>query len=232
MYLAFILLLSAPAASAAEQGRATLSGRVYDPSEAIVPGVAVRVSNAATGEVFEAETDRQGAYSVSLLRPGTYDFAVHAGGFKPYTKTGIALQAGQRLWMDAALEVAEVSSAITVKAAPLESAFEHPARNFEEALEMREVRESSARDVGEALTRLDGVWKIRKGGIANDVLLRGFQQDNVNVLIDGARIHGACPNRMDPPHPTWTSRKSRRSKSSRARSISGTRAGSAGWSIS
>ncbi len=69
---------------------------------------------------------------------------------------------------------------------------------FQDGLEVREVRESAARDIGEALSRLDGVWKLRKGAIANDVVLRGFSGGNLNVLIDGVRIHGACPNRMDP----------------------------------
>jgi len=68
-----------------------------------------------------------------------------------------------------------------------------------DSLEVREVRETNAKDTGEALEAIDGVWKIRKGGIANDVILRGFQRDNINVLVDGVRIYGACPNRMDPP---------------------------------
>ncbi|ADC88806.1 outer membrane insertion C-terminal signal [Thermocrinis albus DSM 14484] len=71
--------------------------------------------------------------------------------------------------------------------------------HFQDSLEIREVRESSAKDVGEAVQKLEGIWKIRKGGIANDPVLRGFYRDNINVLIDGVRIYGACPNRMDPP---------------------------------
>jgi len=70
---------------------------------------------------------------------------------------------------------------------------------FKDSLEVREIRESSAKDVGEALTKLEGIWKIRKGGIANDVVLRGFYKDNINVLIDDDRVYAACPNRMDPP---------------------------------
>jgi iron complex outermembrane receptor protein len=69
---------------------------------------------------------------------------------------------------------------------------------FQDRLDMSEVRESSAKDVGEALTAVDGISKIRKAGIANDVVVRGFQQNNVNFLIDGARIYGACPGHMDP----------------------------------
>lgn len=69
--------------------------------------------------------------------------------------------------------------------------------NPEEVLDIRDVRETPARDVGEALETIEGINLIRKGVIANDVILRGFQRDNTNVLIDGMRLYGACPNRMD-----------------------------------
>lgn len=69
----------------------------------------------------------------------------------------------------------------------------------EESLTIREVRESSARDMGEALKQVEGINYVHKGAIANDIVLRGFQRDNITVLVDGVRIHGACPSRMDPP---------------------------------
>jgi len=40
---------------------------------------------------------------------------------------------------------------------------------------------------------------VRRSGIANDIILRGQKKDNINVLVDGGKIYGACPNRMDPP---------------------------------
>lgn len=69
---------------------------------------------------------------------------------------------------------------------------------FTESVEIREIRESNARDAGEALEKVEGVSKIRKGGIANDIDIRGMKRDNINIFIDGQRLHGACPNRMDP----------------------------------
>ena len=69
----------------------------------------------------------------------------------------------------------------------------------EENLTIREVRESSARDIGEALQNMPGLSSIRKGTIANDIVLRGFQRDNLNMFLDGVRLHGGCPSRMDPP---------------------------------
>lgn len=69
----------------------------------------------------------------------------------------------------------------------------------EEVLTINEVRESPARDIGEALKQVEGIDIVRKGAIANDVVLRGQQKDNINVFLDGVRLHGACPNRMDSP---------------------------------
>jgi len=70
--------------------------------------------------------------------------------------------------------------------------------------ETREVTEEDIKitrqiDIGEILSNLfPEINHIRKGGTANDIVIRGFGKDNINVLLDGARIYGACPNRMDP----------------------------------
>ena len=55
-------------------------------------------------------------------------------------------------------------------------------------------------DLADALYKIDpDVQLIRRSGIANDIALRGMRKDNINVLIDGAKLYGGCPNRMDPP---------------------------------
>ncbi|WP_434581007.1 TonB-dependent receptor [Sulfurimonas sp. NW15] len=55
-------------------------------------------------------------------------------------------------------------------------------------------------DVAQALA--DSVPSIdmsRRSGIANDIFIRGQKRDNISVEVDGTKIYGACPNRMDPP---------------------------------
>ncbi|MDQ7056231.1 MAG: TonB-dependent receptor [Persephonella sp.] len=62
-----------------------------------------------------------------------------------------------------------------------------------------EIKITRQIDVGEILSNLfPEINHIRKGGTANDITVRGFGRDNINVLLDGMRIYGACPNRMDP----------------------------------
>ena len=54
-------------------------------------------------------------------------------------------------------------------------------------------------DAGEALRSVVGVSGTRMGGHGIDPIIRGQNQTRLNILLDGAYIHGGCPNRMDPP---------------------------------
>ncbi len=61
-------------------------------------------------------------------------------------------------------------------------------------------KEIKSADLAEALGKnIPSVTMIRRSGIANDIILRGQKRDNINIIIDGTKICGACVNRMDPP---------------------------------
>lgn len=54
-------------------------------------------------------------------------------------------------------------------------------------------------ETGQLLRQFNGVEASRMGGHGLDVIIRGQQNTQVNVILDGAEIAGGCPNRMDPP---------------------------------
>jgi len=55
-------------------------------------------------------------------------------------------------------------------------------------------------DVATALsTSVPSIDISRRSGIANDILIRGQKRDNISIDVDGTKVYGACPNRMDPP---------------------------------
>lgn len=63
-------------------------------------------------------------------------------------------------------------------------------------------RLSDAALASEPVSRLDSdpaVSLSRLGGRGLDPVVRGQAQERVDVLLDGMRVEGACPNRMDPP---------------------------------
>jgi iron complex outermembrane receptor protein len=64
------------------------------------------------------------------------------------------------------------------------------------------ARLSEAALASEPVSRLDespSVSLSRLGGRGLDPVIRGQSQERVDVLLDGMRVEGACPNRMDPP---------------------------------
>jgi len=55
-------------------------------------------------------------------------------------------------------------------------------------------------DLAQALSKnVPSVDMSRRSGIANDIFIRGQKRDNISVEVDGTKVCGACPNRMDPP---------------------------------
>ena len=197
-FLLLILLLCT--VSGANAAPAVLSGTVADPSGARVPGARVHLAMQGGEDAILVAANHEGVFRAVNLTPGTYSVVVEAAGFGTFSKTGLNLASGSAVTLDIVLAIPSLSEQVTVtaKAPAGEGAIETSSRNSHEVLEIREVRESGAKDVGEALASLDGLSKIRKAGIANDIVLRGFQQGNLNVLIDGLRINGACPGHMDP----------------------------------
>ena len=64
-----------------QTGLGTVVGLVSDTSGAIVPGVAVRVTNKLTGVVAASATNHEGLFRVPSLTPGMYEVAFESQGF-------------------------------------------------------------------------------------------------------------------------------------------------------
>ncbi len=172
---------------AAESTSAEVAGIIRGPDGSGLPGARIVFRPLDGGRTSSAVAGARGVYRILGLSAGKHEVDVRLESFEPATFE-VSIAAGETRVLDLSLAIATIHEIVTVVgAAPRDS------------LEATEARESSARDVGEALARTLGVAKLRKGGIANDLVLRGFKSQDVNVLIDGQRVYGACPNHMDPP---------------------------------
>ncbi|MRI32631.1 TonB-dependent copper receptor [Endozoicomonas sp. OPT23] len=61
------------------------------------------------------------------------------------------------------------------------------------------VDRSPVMDAGKLLELETGVSAARKAGRGFEPIIRGQQQSQLNILLDGTYLYGACPGRMDPP---------------------------------
>lgn len=85
MKLALACLLALPGMLVAQGLSGGISGQVEDATHASIPGAQVTVQAANNGLVRHATTDRNGAFQVPDLLPGSYQLRVALTGFVPAT---------------------------------------------------------------------------------------------------------------------------------------------------
>ena len=101
----------------AQIGTATITGRVTDPSGAVIPNVSVTVVQTDTNFKFTSVTNDGGLFRVQSLQPGPYRVTFEAGGFKRLIRENIDLHVGDVLPVDTAMQVGNVSESVEVTAA-------------------------------------------------------------------------------------------------------------------
>jgi outer membrane receptor protein involved in Fe transport len=113
-FAALLILLLASASAAAQIDRATLTGVVRDPSEAVIPGATVKLTNLATGVEQSTTTTSAGTYVIVNLAPGQYLVEASAQGFQSLSQT-IELATGQRAQLDVSLATGNITETVRVE---------------------------------------------------------------------------------------------------------------------
>ena len=100
----------------AQVDRGTISGTASDPTGGVIPGAQISVENVNTGVTFNTTASAAGEYVAPNLIPGAYSVVATAPGFSSLVQTGIELHAGQRLVVNLALNIGEVTEQVEVTA--------------------------------------------------------------------------------------------------------------------
>ena len=100
----------------AQEARGTILGRVTDPTNAVVAGATVEVTNTETGVRQVSTTNMSGDFLVPFLIPGTYTVKVESPGFKTYTRTGLVLRVNDQLAVNVQLELGQPTQTVEVSA--------------------------------------------------------------------------------------------------------------------
>jgi TonB family protein len=135
--LAVLLAISiAVATLAASQQFASVTGTIVDPSNALLPGVTLVLTNEDTNAKYEIRTDRSGRYEFVGLPAGTYSLESKLPGFAKFN--GTVIVAGKTVQQDVMLAVGELEETVTVVGG-----------NAEERLSPAELEAREARKIAE-----------------------------------------------------------------------------------
>lgn len=184
MWLAIAACVCAPSLLLAQGLFGTISGIVTDPSEAVITGATVTVTNSSTNVSVVLKTNNAGVYNASSLNPGTYSVTVQAPGFKSGMVKGITLEVSANPKEDVKLETGATSETVQVssESALLETQQSTLGQTVgQRQLEDLPVAGSSGRSFYSLINLSAGVsQQVGAGGYA----------------LDNARINGGRP-RMD-----------------------------------
>src|ERR1051326_4472041 len=178
-----------------------ITGRITDPSGAVLPGVGVTVISLATNQTRMVVSAEDGVYRVALLDPGAYRVRFIAPGFKTKEVMSVTLAVTETVALDQILEVGATSEEITVEAIAETiqtatstigttvsgntiSSLPLPARNFTSVLGMA---------AGVAVDAANGV-SFGKGSI--NMSVNGANPEKNNFQMDGVAINNAAGNNM------------------------------------
>src|SRR5205823_5487940 len=109
---ALIVIWTLPVWAQFDSGQ--ISGFIRDPSQSVIAGASVTVTNEGNGEKHETLTNTSGYYVFPNLYVGSYGLEVEAAGFKKSVQTGVKLSSAAKVSVDMEMEVGAITESVSV----------------------------------------------------------------------------------------------------------------------
>ena len=203
------LVSSLPAFS---QVSAVLSGRVTDPTGAVIAGATVTATSQETGISRTTTTNHAGMYELMALPIGHYQLSAKKTGFGEQVRTGILLVVGQDATVDLSLKVGELTEQVKVEGdAELVNATTQGISGLVGEKEVKALP-LQGRSYDLLLTLNPGIVNFtseKTGGIGvsnsttgNNFAVEGNRPQQNLFLLNGVEFTGAAENNMQPGGPS------------------------------
>src|SRR5580692_10841880 len=190
-YLVVLLvaLIGFSASTFAQQ--ANIVGTVTDPSGAVVPNVAVTLTNTDTGRSVVIPTNDAGQYVAVDLQIGHYKVKAEAKGFKVSEQKDIVLTVGDRIRVDFQMQMGAAQETVTVEANAVQVQTDSGERSnlitdqqmSQIAVNGRSIYQLAALTPG-ASSQINSFVNTPVGG-DNNVEFNGMRQNHNIYLLDG-----------------------------------------------
>ena len=134
MLIAIVMVLIYSSLAFGQAVTGWVVGNVTDASGSAVAGAKVTVTEVSTGVTRTVTTNEDGGFVLSYLPPGTYRLEVEKTGFKKFTNNGVLLATGERVRVNAGLEVGQITenTVVTGETALLQTESGDVTQSFEQ----------------------------------------------------------------------------------------------------
>lgn len=174
--------------TSAQERRGTITGRVMDASQGVLPGARIELQPGGQS----TQSDASGEFSIKDVNPGRYTVTVSHQGFGLYS-TDITVTANSSPHVDATLQVGTHNEVVTVtgerqggEIAAL--TIERTADNIIQILPADVITSLPNTNIADAVGRLPSVSLERDEGEGKYIQIRGTEPRLSNVTIDSIHV--------------------------------------------
>jgi hypothetical protein len=177
-------------------------GVIKDPDQLVVPGAQISLTSLDDNSKRTTVSDPDGAFQLTNVKAGRYEFVVEAKGFSPYKLVSVQLGARQTLRLDTNLKLASTTEIVEVGAAAptinTENATLADTKDFIQASQLPVNYRGASTSSMAMLATVPGTQQDANGNVA----VGGGLPSQVQYSVDGAstvniRQNGALAN-MNP----------------------------------
>src|SRR5579864_5832573 len=176
------------AGASAQSSGGTITGRVSDPSQGVLPGARIEVQPLGKSVM----SDNNGEFHIADLEPGKYTVTVSHPGFAVYS-TEVTVAAGSPTHLDVLLQVGTQNESVTVtgerQGGEVEAlTIERTADNIVQVLPADVITSLPNTNIADAVGRMASVSLERDEGEGKYIQIRGTEPRLSNVTIDGIHV--------------------------------------------
>ncbi len=182
---------------------AQISGRVSDPTDAVIPGTDITVTNTDTGVQRKTTSNGEGYYVVPLLQPGHYRLTAVKEGFRPLGRDGIVLQVADRVTLNLVMEVGTSSERVTVTAdIPLLRTDDAQSGLVIDNKRIQELPQYNRNALAFTLLTPNVNGTAEQAGHDNDLRINGGRTSQAEYFIDGIPVTTGYRHDVPPSVPS------------------------------
>jgi hypothetical protein len=165
----------------------SILGVVRDPSQAVVKGARVTVTNTQTNLSLQTTTADDGSYRFLALPVGSYKVNVTTPGFQQFNATDIVLKVNDELRVDISLRVGNIKEEMNVTANAVQVETENT--QLGDVIDSKKMLALplNGRSYLDLLGLQAGVAPTTAGTIGGDRPVSGYIQNAGNVSVNGQR---------------------------------------------
>jgi len=187
----------------AQTGNATITGRVTDPSGAVILGASITATNTGTNVKRTTTTNQEGLYVIPNLIPGNYALAAEFTGFKKLEQEKVLLQVGDRVTLNLSMEVGSSAESVTVTGeAPLLRTEDAQTGMVIDNRRIQQLPQYNRNALAFAILAANVNGASEQGNYGTDFRINGGRTNQTEYIIDGLPVTTGYKHEVPPAVPS------------------------------